>query len=1532
MKLIFTRMLITAVFVANIAIIHAQKANIADSLALVDLYDSTDGPHWINNANWLVKPVKNWYGITLDNNGNIKGINLAGNNLKGKVPASIANFSKLQALTLQNNFLIFDGLELVAQKFSFAVYAPQHTRLQVNYKAGVFCVSAGGTLADNTYSWYSLKGQETVVTGDSTYSPFLFTSNYYVTVTNKLANKLTLYSDTFGIASKTNKQDSLALVDLYNSTGGNHWKNNTGWLNRPVKNWYGVGLDTNGRVIYVILNNNGLKGLFQPSLGDLSKLQYLALSSNQLTGSIPSSIGNITTLYDLELQNNHLSGTLSSSLLNLPQLRFLQLEHNFFTFDGLETLSEKLPNATYNPQDTVLPIHYKNGILSVSAGGSVANNTYHWYHNVNGVSHESIISGDSTYSPTDGGNYFVYIRNNKATTLQLTSDTINVQYADADKQDSAALVDLYNNTDGLHWKNNIGWLAGPVKGWYGIKINVNGRVISINLHSNNLTGKLPASIGGMVKLDSLNLASNALSSSIPTALGNLTSLRFLNLSYNFFTDSIPSSLGNLINLQYLYLSYNYRLGGKIPSQLGNLSRLAYLDLSHNALSGEVPSTLGSHIKAQYIYLDDNYFTFSGMEAFAQKLGWAKYAPQHNITLKFNKNILYAPAGGTVGNNTYYWYKGDTLVATIKGDSTYKLSGGGYYRVVVKNKIATALTLNSDSLLTLFITSFTPKSGTYLTKVTITGSGFSYVDPEYYGVTFGGQQSDSAAVISDTKIVAWVGSGASGPVRVNSTPSLDSFVYIPVKKPADIGWQYAGPVKASTNKANFVSGTCGRDNLPIVAYVDSASKRAVVLKLTTKNTFKQLGAAVSDGACSSVNLVLDTFNNPVIAYIDALHNNGITVKQFSNGNWQVLGTEGFVQPGKGLVPFSMAIDNDNLLYILSSAGGYPFLLNLYKFDGTSWIKVGKDDFARSGDGDFAVAINPVTNSPYVAFDDYSQISTLNYQSYGSVMNFERGVWAYVGLPGFANAPRGVYYTDLKFDSNGNPLTSFQDDNGFERASAYKFSNGSWGPVGYRYFSKGHAYYPYMAVDKKSTPFVIFKDISYNNQGTVMTVNNKTGRWQVLGGQGIFNASYFGRNAIFTDNNNTTWVAFSNNDVGGSVSLMKYVGPAQPTILPANPDSLYANREMTDTSGWTHYYYDNNTPTIYDDDTLLLSLKKNGQDIGAIGDGVFSVKLVATAKAGSNSATMLSNPLITNTSGYWVMNRYWQVTATKEPKNSVGVRFYYNNQDLNDINGSYPTHNLTNNKLIFYKAVGGNPNPTSNLSGAKNIISILNGALPSDTTWVYNRLTDTTQYAEYSVASFSGGGGGGTGNNKALPVTLLSFTGNRIKTDVQLSWQTVNEFNADNYFVERSLDGVDFTAIASVHAKGNPSTDQSYGYTDFTAASLNANLVYYRLRIVDKNGDFSYSKTISLQNDGINKPLVLYPNPAQTSAELQFVAVTAKKYTVNIATADGKVLKRINISASEGSNRIVIDVRSFPPAIYTITLISDKDNKTLKLVKK
>ena len=126
----------------------------------------------------------------------------------------------------------------------------------------------------------------------------------------------------------------------------------------------------------------------------------------------------------------------------------------------------------------------------------------------------------------------------------------------------AALVALYDATDGPNWVDSENWLTDvPLGDWYGVETDASGRVVELDL-------------GG--RYDGIrDLPGNGLLGSIPPELGNLANLEVLDLSRNDLTGVIPPELGRLANLRALVLSVN-RLEGTIPAELGNLVKLSGL--------------------------------------------------------------------------------------------------------------------------------------------------------------------------------------------------------------------------------------------------------------------------------------------------------------------------------------------------------------------------------------------------------------------------------------------------------------------------------------------------------------------------------------------------------------------------------------------------------------------------------------------------------------------------------------------------------------------------------------------------------------------------------------------------------------------------------------------------------------------------------------------------------------------------------------------------------------------------------------------
>ena len=164
----------------------------------------------------------------------------------------------------------------------------------------------------------------------------------------------------------------------------------------------------------------------------------------------------------------------------------------------------------------------------------------------------------------------------------------------------------------------------------------------LGLPRNQLTGPIPAELGRLTNLEVLGLDGNQLTGTIPPQLSNLTSLRWLALHNNRLTGSIPAELGGLGNLEVLGLDGN-QLTGTIPPQLSNLTNLRWLALTSNRLSGAIPAELGGLGNLKNLYLSNNQFTET-------------LPPQLNDLIKLEDldlsgNRLSGPISGKLNNLT-----------------------------------------------------------------------------------------------------------------------------------------------------------------------------------------------------------------------------------------------------------------------------------------------------------------------------------------------------------------------------------------------------------------------------------------------------------------------------------------------------------------------------------------------------------------------------------------------------------------------------------------------------------------------------------------------------------------------------------------------------------------------------------------------------------------------------------------------------------------------------------------------------------------
>jgi hypothetical protein len=155
---------------------------------------------------------------------------------------------------------------------------------------------------------------------------------------------------------------------------------------------------------------------------------------------------------------------------------------------------------------------------------------------------------------------------------------------------------------------------------------------------------------------------------------------------------------------------------------------------------------------------------------------------------------------------------------------------------------------------------------------------------------------------------------------------------------------------------------------------------------------------------------------------------------------------------------------------------------------------------------------------------------------------------------------------------------------------------------------------------------------------------------------------------------------------------------------------------------------------------------------------------------------------------------------------------------------------------------------------------------------------------------------------LPVSLKQFALAIDKDDVKLNWQTSNESNSSHFSIERSVDGQVFQSINSVAAKG---TASSYQYSDNNAFAGQI-LLYYRLRMVDKDGRFTYSPILTAKKNERASGIKIYPTIATSSQTFnaEISSDRQQNFTVQFIISSGQTISKLTGTVQKGKNLIAL----------------------------
>lgn len=187
-----------------------------------------------------------------------------------------------------------------------------------------------------------------------------------------------------------------------------------------------------------------------------------------------------------------------------------------------------------------------------------------------------------------------------------------------------------------------------------------------------------------------------------------------------------------------------------------------------------------------------------------------------------------------------------------------------------------------------------------------------------------------------------------------------------------------------------------------------------------------------------------------------------------------------------------------------------------------------------------------------------------------------------------------------------------------------------------------------------------------------------------------------------------------------------------------------------------------------------------------------------------------------------------------------------------------------------------------------------------------------------------------SNSALPLNLLSFNGVLNNNTVYLNWQTEDETDFSHFTIERSSEGIHFTAIGNVSSTGI-STRNSYRFDDYNIHGLSSDKIFYRLKMTDKDGKYKYSRVIRFHLDQMTGSLGLFPNPSAHSINLSFEKNKKGNIQVNVTDSRGAIVQTLTENIAAGKTSLIMDISTLSSGTYFISVIHEDGILQQKFVK-
>ena len=185
-------------------------------------------------------------------------------------------------------------------------------------------------------------------------------------------------------------------------------------------------------------------------------------------------------------------------------------------------------------------------------------------------------------------------------------------------------------------------------------------------------------------------------------------------------------------------------------------------------------------------------------------------------------------------------------------------------------------------------------------------------------------------------------------------------------------------------------------------------------------------------------------------------------------------------------------------------------------------------------------------------------------------------------------------------------------------------------------------------------------------------------------------------------------------------------------------------------------------------------------------------------------------------------------------------------------------------------------------------------------------------------------------QAKCVYQKAIAGQEFPIGVMLTWATAMEENSAMFMLEKSDNGVDFTNIGSVQAIGLSRKQKDYNFLDVMAASEK---IFYRLKLIDTDGAFSYSDVLTVRKKYPNNFMVARMSSATMSKEFNVTLDAFKEGNIayEVRSLQGEVFFAGVQPVVNGLNDVIISMADYKPNIYRVVFMMDKEEESLVIQK-